>query len=788
MRVDVTPIHADVVGGQPIVLTVMITNTTTVISGFTVRVLGADPSWVTLDQAQISLFPDEVRVVPVTIVLPAGLPAGQRRIAVQVRELTPPERTSITDIELTVPPVRGLRVRTDPVVVTAGKRAGFSVLAENVGNTTILGRLAGDDPEGRVTFVFEPPVVRLAPGEHVVVDMQAEARRPLAGSPVVRPLGVFVDDIGEGFFAGPEGDAEVVAVRVADTADTNATFVQKSALSRGAFSLVGLLVAVTVFALVITLALSKLVGQNTADRDLALQVAAARNGDGAGAGTSTLMGTVKQLTTGTPLSAVSVAVFDPADTVRPLATTATAADGSWTLSQLAAGKYKLSFQRAGFTPTWYPLASNANDATTVEVKAGQRVQSLDVGLGGLPATISGTVNGDDVSAALLYLETVPGQTNAVRPNVATATPVAPAPAPPAPSAVPTDPLVGGGAIVQKEPIGSDGTFTLSNVPSPNVYQLVVVKAGYATTSQRLDVGGGETRTGVQLTLSKGDGSISGIVTDTSKALPEVTITATSGSNSVTTVSLTGAGKAGTFSLSGLPTPGSFTVTATLDGYAPQTLTLTLASGQALKGVQISLGSSAGTLAGVVTEVVHSSPSDPGHTVLSAGVTVTASDGLLSVQSQTESDSATRGNWSISGLPLPGTYTLTFSRPDLAPQTVSATLDAAGVLTNGPLRVVMQSATTSISGSGHAEVRDDVVRPGHRGRRDPDLERPHLRRHHRERPRPPGRRHVRDRRGRPRHVHAVGLGRVRGQHQLAGGDPDRRHAARRPRVDRAAGGG
>ena len=55
------------------------------------------------------------------------------------------------------------------------------------------------------------------------------------------------------------------------------------------------------------------------------------------------------------------------------------------------------------------------------------------------------------------------------------------------------------------PVGSDGTFTLDNVPSPNVYQLVVVKTGYATTIQRLDVAGGEQRTGVQLTLRKGDG-------------------------------------------------------------------------------------------------------------------------------------------------------------------------------------------------------------------------------------------------------------------------------------------
>ena len=60
--------------------------------------------------------------------------------------------------------------------------------------------------------------------------------------------------------------------------------------------------------------------------------------------------------------------------------------------------------------------------------------------------------------------------------------------------------------MQKVPVGADGTFTLTNVPSPNVYELVVTKTGYATSTLQLDVAGGEARTGVELTLRKGDGS------------------------------------------------------------------------------------------------------------------------------------------------------------------------------------------------------------------------------------------------------------------------------------------
>ena len=78
------------------------------------------------------------------------------------------------------------------------------------------------------------------------------------------------------------------------------------------------------------------------------------------------------------------------------------------------------------------------------------------------------------------------------------------------------------------------------------------------------------------------------------------------------------------------------------------------------------------------------------------MTVTATDGLLTVQSQTDSRGRI-GHWRIGGLPVPGTYTLTFSRDDLTAQTVSASIDANGQVAGGPVQVAMQPATTTVSG-------------------------------------------------------------------------------------------
>jgi hypothetical protein len=692
MRVEVEPRRADIKPYEPVTITVTITNTETIIGGYTVRLLGADPSWVVMPDEQISLFPDEVRIVTIVLRPPAGLAAGARRIAVQVRELTPPTESSITDIDLVVPEAKAISLRVDPLAVNAGKKASFSVIAENNGNSIVHGRLDGDDPESKVNFEFEPAMVRLAPGEHCVVDMRAKAKRPLMGPPVIRPLGLYLDEVNDDtFFSNPDDARDAPkGPRGDDYQLANATFIQKTKLSRGALSLIGLLIAVSVFAIVITVALGRLVGQTSADRDLALQVAAARdNGSGSG-GSSGLAGTVVQLTNGKPLSAVSVSVYDSTDTTKPLATTATDGSGSYAFNQLAAGKYKLSYQRAGFVQIWYPAATADADATTVQIKPKQHQHGLDVTMGGVPASITGTVQGADVSAATLYLETVPGSTHTNSHTASHATKRLSSTSTTPPPTLPDNTTE---AVVQKVAVGSDGTFSLSNVPSPSTYQLVVVKTGYATTTQELDVGAGEQRTGVSLTLRKGDGLIKGTVSGGSGPLGGVTISATSGQNTATTVSLkNGAGK-GTFVLRSLPTPGDFTITASAPGFASQTLTVSLASAQSLKGVSITLTNSSGSVHGDVLSAADNSPE--------SGVTVTASNGLLTVQTQSESGNSA-GQWSIAGLPVPGTYTLTFTRADLASQTVAVSLDANGTVTgsnvqNKRVEVYLASSTAAVYG-------------------------------------------------------------------------------------------
>src|SRR5690606_18333758 len=163
-----------------------------------------------------------------------------------------------------------------------------------------------------------------------------------------------------------------------------------------------------------------------------------------------------------------------------------------------------------------------------------------------------------------------------------------------------------GAVVSTVPIGSDGAFRLDGVVSPSVYDLTVTKPGFAGTTQRIDLAGGETRSGVQLRLRSGDGLVTGTVSGPDGPLGDVLVTATSGGTTITTVSLT-TEDVGTFLLRGLVTPGTWTITVSKDGWTTQSTTVSLAQAQKVEGLELHLSPSAGSLSGTVRLLADDSP-------------------------------------------------------------------------------------------------------------------------------------------------------------------------------------
>ena len=253
-------------------------------------------------------------------------------------------------------------------------------------------------------------------------------------------------------------------------------------------------------------------------------------------------------------------------------------------------------------------------------------------------------------------------------------------------------------------LDASGTFSLSQIPSPSTYQLVVTKQGFATASQQINLGSGEQRKGVVITLRKGDGSISGQVNDANGPLGGAAISASDGHTSVSTVSLS-QGNIGSFQLTNLPTPSTFTVTISNPGSATQTLSLTLSAAQQLTGVSVTLTKGVGSVSGSAT-LATGGPA--------TGVTVTVTNGKLSLQTVTLSVAAPAsaggappGSFSITGLPVPSTYTVTFTRADLGSQTKAVSLTSA-VPDQAGVTVTMTTATATLPGTVFEKVPNTSV--------------------------------------------------------------------------------
>lgn len=649
MRVDVTPGVVAVEPGSRTALAVSVYNDDTVIVAYRLRILGLDPAWVTIDENRLSLFPDAVGETNISLDIPHDAPAGVRRIGVEVTSLTEPAVTEIIEVETVIEAEPAARLQLEPTSVYGTRVGNFGVSATNEGNTPLDVRLVGDDPEDHLRFAFDPPRIQLAPGERQHVQVVARGRRPFIGSPAGRTFTIrAVDD-------------ERIAPAMG-------TLIQRAYIGRGALSALGLLAAVTVFAAVLTTSLGRVVDRSRAGEELMLEVLRGESDDPVVENPGTVAGQVTLLTSGAPVSGVTVDLFAADASDRSLQSTATDEAGTYTFGGLAEGDYRVRFRGAGFTELWHPAALAFDEATDVSVSAGQTTSGIDARLGGVPGSIAGQVLGEDPAGATVTLR------------------------------IPADAIDGVvDAVVKTAVVDATGEFLLEDVPAPSSYVLGVDKPGFASEIRLVNIAAAEHIEGIEIALRTGDGSISGTVRTDAGPLGAARIVATAGDVQLTTASLTQDG-VGTFTLRNVPTPATYTIQVSADGFTTETFAVSIGTGQQITGVDVVLRGGTGSVSGRVS-VAGQGPV--------GGVTVTVSDGSQTFRSQTLSVGVV-GTYRVDDLPLPGTYTVTFSRDGLATQTRSIDLDAFG----GGNRTGVDATLTPARGTIRGTVDDeDGIRLG-----------------------------------------------------------------------------
>jgi hypothetical protein len=625
--------------GESGLISVAVTNSSSVIDAYRVQVFGLDPSWVEIEPARLSLFPGETANVAVNLRLPADYPASQRTLTVNVASDDDPGSFALSQVELAVQPKTKTSLKIDPVMITAGRRATFGMVVGNEGNAAVAATAYAIDPEDLAEFVFDPPDVVVAPGREQVIQVTAQGGRAWFGSPRPRT-----------FTFGVEAEQNVEAL---------ATFVQRPRVGRWMLMLLGLLTAAAVFAAVLSRSFDSVVEEARVSTDVI--DAALSSGEAGGAvvpaNPGTVTGTLVSRTTGEGLAGATAELFVEGDVTTPVSSAATDDDGAFTFSSLGAGTYLLRLSGSGVNQIWYGNTPTPEDSTPIEVELDDTETLEPIQIGGIPVPIEGTVAIDDPSGVTIAL-LAPGQADPNSPGVV--------------------------ATVE---VGPDGTFVLPDVPSPGEYVMVISKPGFATETRNVVLQPGQGLDGIEISLRPGNGVIEGTVNSALGAVGGATVVASDGTNRVETVSLT-EGDVGSFTLRDLAVPGQYTVTISAPGFSTEARTVALEPLAPTAAFDVRLTPSVGSVSG--RALVNGVPA--------RGLTVSISGGDVNRTTAVVSQGSLAGTYSFFNLPAPRTYTLTFSGAGTIPQVRVVDLDPlAGTETQTGVDVSLSPERTSVRG-------------------------------------------------------------------------------------------
>ncbi len=227
--------------------------------------------------------------------------------------------------------------------------------------------------------------------------------------------------------------------------------------------------------------------------------------------------------------------------------------------------------------------------------------------------------------------------------------------------------------------GQVGAFTLDNLPTPGTYTLTFTSDGHGSSSEIVDLEAGQSHSGVDVTLVPGTNCVTGVVRDADgnrlggagvvvggalQTGGSVDLTALPSTTTLTT------GAVGSFNLCGLQAPGDYTLTFTLDGYAPETVPISLSGATVPPSVRVTMGNELGGIRGAVT-----GPSG----AVYPGATVTATNGVQSwVTTSTAAGGALPGGGYLLGSLRPGTYSVTVTADGMRQQTALVRVTSGGV--------------------------------------------------------------------------------------------------------------
>lgn len=679
-------------------IVVTVVNTGSIIDGVSARVIGAGAAPVRSEPAMLPLFPDAEGRIAVALDLPETQPAGRHPLTVEVVSHTT-GAIEHADVELEVGAHPSLSLQRHPRMIRARRSGRFVLEVQNRGNVPLEVALTASATDEGVAIRLNPDTLRVEPGTTASVMAVVKGPRMITGAELDRVATIDVAARRAGALVPAEDERAEAEPEPELTDTTTLQLRQRPTVSRGLLTFLVLACIVGLWAGVFLLGLGQVFKGDATTKtappsffanlkkvsvDDAAEAAATTGSDdevdaqpagtlpkdglmppGSGAEVN---GTVTALSDGAPVGRILVEAFrtDAEGRRVQVSSGATQADGSYSLAGLFPRTYQLKFSATGFKTAWYAasgaVVSPAN-ADEVVVDAPSTTDGIDAVVEGELGSIRGTVDpGDLENAGSIRTRVEARQLGAV----------------------------GVDAPVARAETDASGAYRLTGLTAPGTYQLSFTTPGYrvTTVTQRLD--GGENRIQPAVLLSADGGVISGHVRSDGDPLGGVTVSTVVDGETVTQVTPT-SGDTGAFMFQNLPTPGTYIITVTGEGYGTSTGFVRLAAGESATGEDIVLAQGTGTITGRV----NGEDGGLGGVTVTVGGAPTDADGLPPTTT-TFTSGADIGRFALNGLPVPGNYTLTFSKAGYADETIPVALtdEAPG----GSVRFTMSGQLGDVHGA------------------------------------------------------------------------------------------
>ncbi len=653
MKTDLHQSHLEVAPGTSGRLTIEVTNNADVIDGITAIIDGINPDWIRLERPLLSLFPEATDQLELVLDIPTTCPAGDYLVVVRIVSTIDADRQTVHDFWLTVTPAAGLAVDLVPRIVTGGASATFAATVVNTGNTTSDVTIDAVDPTREVDCIVEPSSVIIPQGHEAAIDITMRSPRPWFGDPVPRTITV----------TARTGDLVVEQI---------GTFRQKPRIPRGVLTALILAGIVLLWALIFLLVISELRSTDAPAKAVGTGFLTGPENIPLSRVAATAEGTVTASTTGDGIPRITVEALrvDANGEDISVGSAATDDDGNFSLKSLIPGTYKLRFSATGYGTVWFEDGTDTATADLIELGPLETRDDLGVVMTGELGMLAGQIAIPPDAAGVPL--TVTASTTVTNPDGTTTTQVV------------------------AETTTTDGRFELANLPTPGTYVITVTGPGFDTQQFEQRLAGGEATVVNTVDLAAATGTIAGVVVDgNGRPLGGVAVTARSGDLVLKSITPT-SGNVGQFRLVGIATPQTYSLTFDLANHTSATLALSLDAGENRSGLSVTLLGGSGTVTGVA--MANGLPVG-GATVTVLGEGVTSETTTLT----TGGPGGGAGSFTVSGLPVPGDYTVSIEAPGFQTESLRATFLGGAQQDFGAINLVSTTSTVdgrvSVAGGG-----------------------------------------------------------------------------------------